>query len=73
MRHYLFSALLSAEQCLQYYRGNVKYIVVTTDDGQRVQLQFRHVQPFVDSLGLRGRFRLTVSEQGAFVQLEKIN
>ena len=73
MRQYQFNAVLTAEQCLQYYQGKVKYVVVTADDGTRVQLQFRHVQPFIDSLGLRGRFRLTVSEQGAFKQLEKIN
>ncbi len=73
MRQYLFNAVLSAEHCLGYYRGKIKYVLVTADDGQRIQLQFRHLQPFVDTLGLRGRFRLTISEQGAFVRLEKIN
>ncbi len=73
MRQYLFSALLNAEQCLAYYSGEIKYVLVTTDDGVRIQLQFRHLLPFIDSLGLRGRFRLSVSEQGAFVRLEKIN
>ena len=73
MQQYLFNAVLSAEQCLRYYRGEIKYVVVTTDNGVRIQLHFRHLQPFVDSLGLRGRFRLQVSEQGAFQRLEKIN
>ena len=73
MQQYLFNAVLTTEQCLSYYRGEVKYVVVTTDDGVRIQLNFRHLQPFVDALGLRGRFRLQISEQGAFKRLEKIN
>ncbi|MEH8019160.1 DUF2835 domain-containing protein [Rheinheimera muenzenbergensis] len=73
MPQYKFNAVLSTEQCLGYYRGEIKYVLVTTDEGLRIQLHFRHLQPFVDALGLRGRFRLSVTEQGSFQRLEKIN
>ncbi|HEX5792610.1 MAG TPA: DUF2835 family protein [Rheinheimera sp.] len=73
MRRYFFNAMLSAEQCYGYYRGEIRYVVVTADNGERVQLNFRHFQRFIDALGIRGRFRLTVTEEGAFVRLEKIN
>lgn len=73
MRRYFFNAMLSAEQCYGYYRGEIRYVVVTADNGERVQLSFRHFQRFIDPLGIRGRFRLTVTEEGAFVKLEKIN
>ena len=73
MQQFLFNAVLSTEQCLSYYSGQIKYVLVTADSGERIQLHFRHLQPFIDRLGLRGRFRLTVSKQGAFVRLEKIN
>lgn len=73
MRRYFFNASLSAEQCYGYYRGDIRYVVVTADSGERVQLQFRHFQRFVDVNGFRGRFRLTVDENDAFVALEKIN
>lgn len=73
MPQYKFNAVLSTEQCLRYYCGQVKYVLVTTDDGLRIQLHFRHLLPFIDSLGIRGRFRLKVTEQGTFERLEKIN
>ncbi|MDP5135449.1 DUF2835 family protein [Rheinheimera baltica] len=73
MQRYFFNAMLTTDQCYGYYRGEISYVVVTTDNGTRVQLAFRHFQPFVDSNGIRGRFRLTISEQGAFISLEKIN
>uniref|UniRef100_A0A486XKE8 Uncharacterized protein n=1 Tax=Rheinheimera sp. BAL341 TaxID=1708203 RepID=A0A486XKE8_9GAMM len=38
-----------------------------------MQLHFRHFQRFVDSSGFRGRFRLTVDDNNAFIALEKIN
>ena len=73
MRRYFFNATLSAEQCYGYYRGAIRNVIVIADSGERVQLAFRHFQPFVDMNGIRGRFRLTLTEHGAFVSLEKIN
>ncbi|HSG50628.1 MAG TPA: DUF2835 family protein [Rheinheimera sp.] len=73
MRQYYFSAFVTTEQCLGYYRGEIKNVVVTADSGVRVQLPFRHFQPFIDVNGIRGQFRLTLNAEGAFVSLEKIN
>lgn len=72
-RSYLFSAFLEVEKCQRYYRGEVKYVLVTADSGERVQLAFRHFQPYVTQLGIRGRFRLTINNHGEFLQLEKIS
>ncbi|KKO46587.1 hypothetical protein WG68_04630 [Arsukibacterium ikkense] len=72
-RQYLFNAYLAKEKCLQYYQGKLRYVVVTADSGERIQLALKHFQPFFSDLGLRGRFRLFLLENGAFQQLEKIN
>lgn len=72
-RCYLFSAILTVEQCQGYYQGKIRYVQVTADSGERIRLAFRHLQPFVSALGIRGRFRLTVSLNGEFQALEKIN
>lgn len=72
-RCYVFSGFISAEKCQQYYRGEVRYAIVTADSGERVQLAFRHFQPYISQLGIRGRFRLTLTENGEFLQLEKIS
>jgi len=73
MRRYQFSAVVTVEQCLGYYRGDIKNVIVTADSGERVQLPFRHFQPFIDVTGIRGRFCLTLNDYGAFESLEKIN
>jgi len=73
MRRYFFNAQLSAEQCHGYYRGEIRNVIVTADSGERVQLAFRHFQPYIDINGIRGRFRLTLDQHGAFLSLEKIN
>lgn len=72
-RYYVFSGFISAEKCQQYYRGEVRYVIVTADSGERVQLAFRHFQPYISQLGIRGRFRLTLTDNGEFLQLDKIS
>ncbi|MDX1677503.1 DUF2835 family protein [Arsukibacterium sp.] len=72
-RQYLFNAFLAREKCLLYYQGSIRYVVVTADSGERIQLGLKHFQPFFSELGLRGRFRLTLTAAGAFERLEKIN
>ncbi len=72
-RQYLFSAYLERDKCLQYYQGTIRYVVVTADTGERIQLGLKHFQPFFSDLGLQGYFRLSLQENGAFERLEKIN
>lgn len=73
MQKYYFSAFVTSEQCLGYYRGDIKNVIVTAESGERVQLPFRYFQPFIDVNGIRGEFCLTLNANGAFVRLEKIN
>lgn len=72
-RCYTFSGFLSAEKCQQYYRGEARYVIVTADSGERIQLAFKHFKPYISQLGIRGRFRLTVADNGDFLELEKIS
>jgi hypothetical protein len=72
-RHYCFSAYLAREKCLLYYQGIIRYVVVTADSGEKIQLALKHFQPFFSDVGLKGHFRLTLLENGAFSNLEKIN
>lgn len=72
-RQFIFSAYLAREKCLLYYQGTIRYVVVTADSGERIQLGLKHFQPYFSELGLRGRFRLSLQQNGAFERLEKIN
>ena len=71
MREYHFSMQMTVEQCERYYRGSVKYVVVTCDNGLTVQLPIEKFRPYVTTNGIRGRFRLIVDDNNRFQALEK--
>lgn len=73
MKTFTFSGAISVEKCQQYYRGETKYVIFTADTGERVQMAFRHFHPFISQLGIRGRFRLILTDNGDFFSLEKIS
>lgn len=59
------------ERC--YYRERLENIVVTSEQGLRVQLPLRRLAPFITQVGIRGRFLLTLDSNNRFVSLQKIN
>ena len=73
MRHYRFPVLLDKGQCLAFYQGLYTDVVVQADNGQTVQLPLRHFRPYISHSGVNARFVLTLTDQGKFQTLEKIN
>lgn len=67
-----FSLNLSQDQFLLYYRGVVRQIQVTTEEGKTLQFPAGHLRPFLTHQGIRGRFALQYDEGGKFVNIEKI-
>lgn len=73
MRHFAFSLVLNATELEEYYyRQGIQHIVVTTDQGLRVQLPLRRFTPFISAVGIRGRFQLTLDEQNRFLSMQKL-
>ncbi|GHF93031.1 DUF2835 domain-containing protein [Thalassotalea marina] len=72
MRHFYFSINITSYDFLPYYQGRVKDIVVTSDQGLRVQFPAMHLRPFLTRSGISGRFCLQ-TEQGKFVSIAKIS
>ncbi len=73
MKEYYFTLRLSYEQCMQYYDGTVRYIQVREEGGKSVRFPAHHIRPYVSSLGVRGRFRLLLTDENKFVRLEQVN
>mgnify|MGYP000017334901 CR=1 FL=1 len=73
MQHYYFSMRLSYAQIIRYYQGQAQQIIVREDSGKTISLPASHFRPYIDRGGIRGRFRLTLQENGKFVALVKIN
>lgn len=63
---------LSVAKTESIYQGQVKYIIVVTDQGLKIQLPANNFRPFVGSDGIQGRFRLVTDENNRLQRIEKI-
>ncbi|MDN3483999.1 DUF2835 family protein [Pseudoalteromonas sp. Scap03] len=71
IEHY-FSMHLSYTKCMDYYHGRYSSIQVTADSGKTIRFSAHHLRPFISSLGIRGRFRLILSNENKFIRLERV-
>lgn len=62
MKRYVFHLDISAEKCLEYYRGTVRQVVVRLPDGLTVQIPASLLKRFVTSTGIQGDFALTCDD-----------
>lgn len=71
-RQFTFALVFSPSELeRRYYKDRVDNIVVMSDQGLRVQLPLRRLGPFITSLGIRGRFLLTLDQHNQFISLQK--
>jgi hypothetical protein len=69
---YQFSIYLSAAKTESIYQGQVKYIIVETEEGLKLQIPIHNFKPFVNSNGIRGSFRLITDDQNRLKKIEKL-
>jgi len=72
MREYRFRIALSAERYLAYYQGVARGVVVTADDGTRVEFPAHELRPFVTRDGVYGRFVLRVDADNKLQSLRRL-
>lgn len=71
MRQYHFVVHLSKDECLQYYQGYFRELVVRATTGERIQISARHFHRFIQRDGIHGHFSLTLDAAGKLVRLVK--
>ena len=72
-RQFTFALVFSPSELeRRYYKDRVDNILVMTEQGLRVQLPLRRLVPFITSVGIRGRFLLTLDNQNRFISLQKL-
>jgi hypothetical protein len=71
MKRFSFSMGLPAYRLTEYYRGNVQNVVVTADDGLRLQLPIAVFRPYVTEAGIYGIFTAYVDNHHKLIRLEK--
>jgi len=64
-----FSLKIPHSEILRYYQGSAKNLVVTLNDGQRVQLPLINFRPFISDLGLYGDFEVIFTDEFKLVSL----
>lgn len=67
-----FDLDISKEQFLQYYQGDVSYVMVTTSDNMTVQFPAHFIRKFVSHTGIKGRFRIIYDENNKLVSISKV-
>ncbi|GAK83228.1 hypothetical protein JCM19238_776 [Vibrio ponticus] len=70
MNQYYFSLNIPYQTFLAHYNGAASSVMVTTDNGLRIQLPATRFRPFLSQIGLKGRFRLTTDQNNKFLKLE---
>ncbi|WP_404340241.1 DUF2835 domain-containing protein [Pseudoalteromonas mariniglutinosa] len=73
MNSYFFSLHLSYKQCMDYYYGAYTSVQVTEDGGKKIRFPAAYLRPYITAIGIRGRFRMTVTSDNKFVKLEKVS
>ncbi len=66
-----FSLRISADEYLRYYRGAVRHVVVTAEDGTRLRFPAANLRPFVTREGVRGRFVMRFDANNKLVSLNR--
>ena len=73
MIEYYFYLSLSYDECMAYYRGDYEYVQVIEDGGKCIRFPATYIRRFVSSLGIRGRFRLCLTDENSFISLDKVS
>ncbi len=67
-----FRLAIDAEQFLAYYQGAAKNVIVTAEDGRRIQFPADRLRRHVTAEGVFGRFELQFDERHRLIDLRKI-
>jgi hypothetical protein len=71
MNRFEFQLHISPEECLDYYRGLVRHVVVRSTSGKVVQFPASLLQRFITSEGIHGSFVLTCDQHYKHPGLER--
>jgi hypothetical protein len=72
-RELRFRLTLTRDQAMLYYQGAAKAIVVTAENGQRIQFPAEHIRPFIDHLGVNGVFKIEFDANNKLLGLKRIS
>ena len=72
MFRYEFQLRISADDYLDYYRGEVQHVLVRCTDGRTVQFPASRLQRFVTPAGIHGKFALICDADHKCIDLQRL-
>ena len=72
MRELRFSLRIHADDYLAYYRGSARNVIVTAENGLRIQFPAAVLQRFVTRDGIAGRFAIRFDAKNRFVDIRRL-
>lgn len=67
-----FQLSLTRKQALRYYKGSARFVIVTAENGQRIQFPAQHIRPFINQKGVEGRFAIQFDKENKLLNLKQI-
>lgn len=72
MKTFAFSLTISRDDLLAFYAGRARRISVVADNDVRIELPAEAFRRFVDHHGLKGRFRVLVTDEHRLVEIQRL-
>lgn len=67
-----FSLDISREEALRYYQGSANSVVVSAENGQRLQFPAEHIRPFIDQKGVQGLFSISFDNDNKLTEIKRL-
>ncbi|MFT2090839.1 DUF2835 domain-containing protein [Paraglaciecola sp. 2405UD69-4] len=72
MQAFYFSLSLTYDECESLYQPGINTVVMTAENGKRIQLPTKNLRPHVTRSGIKGRYRLIIDNNSKFKSFEKM-
>jgi hypothetical protein len=72
MQTFYFTLSLTYDLCERLYVPGTNTVVMTADNGKRIQLPVINLRPHVSPIGINGRFRLMIDDNNKIKNFEKM-
>jgi hypothetical protein len=70
MQTYYFTLSLKYDLCERLYLPGINTVIMTAENGKRIQLPVQNLRPHVRPNGIKGRFRLIIDENNKIKAFE---
>jgi len=72
MHEVRFSIGITKKRYLEIYNSPAQQVIVTSNNGQKIQFPVRYLYDFVTNTGINGNFRIVYASNNKFVRMEKV-